>query len=197
MRIVGVLLAAGRGVRFGGGKLAAALPQASHGVAAGTPVGLASAHHLLAALPEVVAVVRPEDSTLATGLAAAGARVVACARADEGMGASLACGVAAARDADGWVIALGDMPWIAPATVDAVAAALRAGGEVVAPWYRGQRGHPVGFAASCRAALTALGGDEGARSILRERKDAVRLVNVDDPGVLGDVDRVEDLRRPP
>ena len=33
------------------------------------------------------------------------------------MGATLACGIAATVDADGWIIALGDMPWIAPATM--------------------------------------------------------------------------------
>lgn len=197
MRIVGVLLAAGRGTRFGGGKLGAALPQAAHGVPAGTPVGVASARHLLAALDEVVAVVRPGDCGLAGGLAAAGARIVPCAQADDGMGSSLACGVAAVRDADGWLVALGDMPWIAPATVAALAAALRAGSEIVAPVYRGQRGHPVGFAARYAAALASLHGDEGARAVLREHRDAIHLVAVDDPGVLGDVDRQEDLLRAP
>ncbi len=196
MRIVGVLLAAGRGTRFGGGKLAAALPQASHGVAAGTPVGVASARHLRAALDEVVAVVRPEDTVLAADLAATGARIVPCRHADDGMGSSLACGVASVRDADGWIVALADMPWIAPATITAVAAALRAGSTMVAPAYRDQRGHPVGFAASCGAALAALRGDAGARSLLRERADALAVVVVDDPGVIGDVDRPEDLRRP-
>ena len=54
---------------------------------------------------EVVAVVRPDDHALAAALGANGARIVRCANADDGMGASLACGVRAAREANGWVIA--------------------------------------------------------------------------------------------
>lgn len=194
MRIVGLLLAAGRGTRFGGGKLMAALPVASWGVEAGTPLGVASALHLRAALDEVVAVVRPEDPALEAALFAAGATVVTCARADEGMGASLACGVAAAADADAWIVALGDMPWIAPDTIAAVARALEGGISIVAPAFRGERGHPVGFAGALRPALLALEGDEGARAIVRAHRAALQLIDVDDPGVIADVDRAADLR---
>lgn len=197
MRIVGVLLAAGRGVRFGGAKLMAPLPRAAHGVSAGTPLGAASALHLVAALGDVVAVVRRDDPILEGALAATGARVVACDRADDGMGASLACGVRASADADGWIVALGDMPWLAPSTIMTVAQALREGAEIVAPAYGGQRGHPVGFAKACASALMQLAGDEGGRSIVRARQGAVRQVDVDDPGITGDVDRVEDLREGP
>jgi molybdenum cofactor cytidylyltransferase len=110
------------------------------------------------------------------------------------MGASLACGVAAALDADGWIVALGDMPWIAPTAIAAVADAIKAGAEIAAPSYRGERGHPVGFAQSYGRALSTLGGDEGARTILAARQWAVRVVEVDDPGVIRDVDQPEDLR---
>jgi len=194
MHIVGILLAAGRGARFGGAKLLAPLPAASHGVGAGTPVGAAAATHLFAALNDVVAAVRPGDHLLARALEATGARVVPCARADEGMGASLACAVAAAADADGWVVALGDMPWIAPATISAVADALRAGAEIAAPAYRGERGHPVGFGRPYGPLLTALTGDEGARALVNARKWMLRLVDVDDGGTLRDVDHPADLR---
>lgn len=196
MRIVGILLAAGSGSRFGGGKLLAALPESSHGVSAGTAIGAASALHLVAAVGEVVAVVRPRDAALRHALAATGARVVECPDADEGMGASLARGVSQALDADGWIVALGDMPWIAPSTIAAVADAIRAGEEIAAPVHDGQRGHPVGFAKAYGPLLAQLTGDEGARSIVAARKWAVRALDVRDSGVLGDVDRREDLVRP-
>ena len=193
MRIVGILLAAGRGARFGGAKLLAPLPAASHGVGAGTPVGAAAATHLVAALNDVVAAVRPGDHLLQRALEATGARVVACPRADEGMGASLACAVAAAADADGWVVALGDMPWIAPATIRSVAEAIAAGASIAAPVHRGRRGHPVGFSAAHRDALMTLSGDEGARTLVAAAGVDLVRVDVDDQGVLRDVDTPGDL----
>jgi molybdenum cofactor cytidylyltransferase len=193
MRVIGILLAAGEGARFGGAKLLTPLPAASHGVGAGTAIGVASCLHLLSALPEVVAVVRPGDSILADQLRAAGAQVVECTRANEGMGASLACGVAATAVAEGWIVALADMPWIAPSTVALVVDALRAGADIVATSRIGVRGHPVGFAGQHYAALAGLAGDEGAKSILAAHRDRVQLVEVADNGVLRDVDTPADI----
>ena len=193
MHVTGILLAAGRGARFGGAKLLAPLPSAAHGVGAGTAIGVAACLHLLAALPDVVAVVRPGDSILASQLLAAGARVVECARADEGMGASLACGIAASAEADGWIVALADMPWIAPATIAVVADALASGADLVAPSHIGVRAHPVGFAQRHRVALAALSGDEGAKSILVAHRDRVQLIEVTDAGVMRDVDTPADM----
>lgn len=193
MRLVGILLAAGRSARFGGAKLLAPLPSASHGASGGTRVGAAACMHLVAALDDVIAVVRPGDAALRDVLAGAGARIVVCERADEGMGASLACAVAAAADADGWIVALADMPWIAPSSIATVADALRGGAEMAAPVFRGERGHPVGFAHKFGELLCALTGDEGARSLVASRKGALQLLDVDDPGVVRDIDRPDDL----
>jgi len=195
MRLVGLLLAAGRGARFGGAKLLAPIPAASHGVGGGTAVGVAACTHLMAALNDVIAVVRPGDSLLRHALAGTGAQVLECERADEGMGASLACAVAASADADGWLVALADMPWIAPVSIVTVADALRGGAEMAAPVFRGERGHPVGFARRYGSLLSALTGDEGARSLVAARKWALQLVDVDDPGVMRDIDHPYDLRR--
>lgn len=182
----GILLAAGAARRFGADKLLAPL-------ADGTPLGVASCRVLGATLGRVFAVVRPHDDALTALLSGCGAHVVHCARADEGMGASLACGVAASADAQGWIVALADMPWIAHATVRAVADAIAAGASLAAPFHRGVRGHPVGFAAGHREALLALGGDEGARTLLANAGAALVRIDVDDPGVLRDVDLPRDL----
>lgn len=187
MNIVGILLAAGRGERFGGAKLLAPLPDS------GVPVGLAALRSLRGALPDVIAVVRPGDDALAAQLEGEGARVIRAARADEGMGASLAAGVAAATDADGWLVALADMPWIATATHASVAGALQAGAAIAAARYRGNRGHPVGFAAALRAELLALDGDEGAKRVIAAHREGLTPIDVDDPGVLRDVDVADDL----
>jgi molybdenum cofactor cytidylyltransferase len=193
VRIVGILLAAGRGLRFGGAKLLAPLSATVDDIEAGTPVGVAACRHLVAALPETIAVVRPGDDLLARSLRDAGARMVECARADEGMGASLACGVAVAADAGGWVVALADMPWIKPSTIRMVADALQSGADIAAPTYQGERGHPVGFARRHYAALAASTGDQGARAILAAHRAELTLCATDDQGAVRDVDGRTDL----
>jgi molybdenum cofactor cytidylyltransferase len=62
---------------------------------------------------------------------------------------------------------------------------------VVVPVYRGQRGHPVGFAASCREALLALQGDQGAARVVQSH--GACMVAVDDRGVCTDIDTLADL----
>jgi len=187
VRIVAILLAAGQGSRFGGEKLLAKL-------ADGTPVGIQSVRNLKQALTDVIAVTRPEDADFRVLLHAEGIRVEICPRAHEGMGASLAHGVLATYDADAWIIALGDMPRIRPATIRLIAAALAGGAAIVAPVYRGTRGHPVGFSGAQREALAALSGDAGARDILRAERN-ITLLDCDDPGVLADIDTPADLAR--
>jgi molybdenum cofactor cytidylyltransferase len=184
--IVGLLLAAGSATRFGGDKLLAPL-------ADGTAVGVATARKLLGLVDEVVAVVRPGDQRLAAALAREGARVTACPFAADGMGASLAWGVRASPLARAWLIVLADMPWIRPESVASVALAIRGGSAIAAPRWRGTRGHPVGFTASLFSELSALSGDEGAKALFA--RHTVQTIEVDDPGVLRDVDTPEDLDR--
>jgi molybdenum cofactor cytidylyltransferase len=184
--LAGILLAAGAGSRFGGRKLL-------HPLADGTPIGVAALRNLRHALPRVVVVVRPGDSALAACFAREGVPVIECAEAVDGMGHSLAAAVRAEADASGWVVALGDMPRIATHSIEAVIAALNAGARIALPAYHGKRGHPVGFAANCREALLALRGDAGARSVLQRYAAEVVAVEVDDPGILQDVDTADDL----
>lgn len=184
--IAGILLAAGASQRFGGDKLV-------HRLADGTPIALASALALRAAVPRMLAVVRSRDGELAQLFAAHGIETVTAEHAASGMGASLAAGIAATANASGWLIALADMPLVKTRTMIAIADALRAGAAIAAPRYRGQRGHPVGFAARFRDRLLALSGDEGARSVIKERAGEILLIDCDDAGVLADVDHPGDL----
>ena len=109
---------------------------------------------------------------------------------EQGMGHSIAAGVAARPDAQGWLVLPGDMPMVRASSMRAVASAL-AGHPVVFAQYRGRRGHPVGFAAELFPDLLRLTGDEGARRIVA-RYPSMGL-EVDDPGVLVDVDTESDL----
>jgi molybdenum cofactor cytidylyltransferase len=172
--IVGILLAAGASTRFGGNKLLAPLPD-------GTPVALASARTLLAGTDRALVVLRSERSELGELLCAHGMQPVVCQDAAAGMGASLACGVKAAAEAAGWLIALADMPFLRGATVIAV------------PIWNGRRGHPVGFGRQCYPALVTLQGDTGARELLTAHPDWITWVDCGDPGIVRDIDLPSDL----
>jgi molybdenum cofactor cytidylyltransferase len=190
VKIAAVLLAAGHSSRFGGDKLAQPLPN-------GRCVALASAHNLLGACDTRVAVVRQSDQVLGRALAELGFKIVSATAAHNGMGASLALGVSTARNADGWLIALADMPWIKQASIVQIASALRRGADLAAPYHQGQRGHPVGFGKRFYHDLIGLDGDSGARSILQCHLAAIQRVTVDDAGVLRDIDRPADLAQAP
>lgn len=181
--IVGVLLAAGAARRFGADKRIALL-------ADGTPVALAAAQKLCAACTRTLVVIRADDPA---ALVFPGCELVRSDAAWRGMGHSLAAGVAASPHADGWLVALGDMPFIQPSSYRVVAAALRAGAALAQPVHAGVGGHPVGFAASWFTQLIALDGDVGARALIREAGAARVLCAVDDAGIHRDVDTPADL----
>jgi molybdenum cofactor cytidylyltransferase len=189
VKIVGLLLAAGSASRFGSDKLQHPLP---HGVA----IAVQAARHLHAAVPHVVAVVRPGAQDTARALAEEGCEVAVCAEAHKGMGASLACAVRVAGAADGYLVALADMPFVRPSTIAAVRDALASGALLAAPYWRARRGHPVGFAGSLRAELEALTGDEGARRVLASHEARLVKVPVGDPGAIRDIDKPSDLAPP-
>lgn len=188
---VGILLAAGKGVRFDSSgeqnKLLQPLP-------GGDTVIAAAAKNLLSALPRVLAVVHPHAHAVAASLQALGCEVKVCPEADLGMGVSLVHAIAGTADAAGWLVALGDMPFIRPATMQALIDALEQGGDIAAPRYQGHRGNPVAFSRKHLPDLLKLGGDQGARRLLR--KYPVVDVTVDDRGVTMDIDTRSDLQAP-
>ncbi len=182
----GILLAAGYSRRFGANKLLQPLSD-------GVPMALAAARRVRAALPEVLAVVNPDDSELARFLVEDGFPVSVCPRAREGMGASLAWAVSHTPRASAWVVALADMPFIRSETITQVADAIERPTTLVAPVFRGRRGHPVGFGRAYFEQLIQLTGDEGARSILRDHAEQVRWLACEDSGILKDIDTPADL----
>ncbi|TAN52239.1 MAG: nucleotidyltransferase family protein [Betaproteobacteria bacterium] len=189
LKIVGLLLAAGSASRFGSDKLLHRLP---HGI----PIAVQAARHLRQEIATMHAVVSARAGELAALLQAEGCQVSVCPRAEEGMGASLACAVRAAGAVDGYLIALADMPFVRPSSIAAVRDALLAGAALAAPYFHARRGHPVGIAGRFRAELEALGGDEGARRIVAAHEAELVKVPVGDPGVIRDIDRPGDLAPP-
>jgi molybdenum cofactor cytidylyltransferase len=190
---VGILMAAGRGRRFDPQGLRNKLLQPLPG--GDELVVVASARKLLATLPRVVAVVPPGDGGVGALLAALGCAVTVCPDADSGMAASLTQALRHSLDvftpADAWLVALGDMPHVAPSTLHALAGALARGAGIVAPVLNGQRGNPVGFGRVHLDALLALRGEQGARRLLQTCP--VTEVAVDDAGIFRDIDTPADL----
>lgn len=186
--ITGILLAAGSARRFGAHKLLQPLRD-------GVTVAAAAAKTVHEVLPNTIAVVSPGDYPLIELFTELGLHVVENPLAEAGMGTSLAAGITATVGADGWLIALADMPWIQPETINTVAERLLKGASIVAPVYAGRRGHPVGFSRRWQQPLHSLSGDNGARDLITEHADELEVFTTEDAGVLKDIDYPQDLNR--
>ncbi len=189
--IVGVLLAAGQGRRFGGAKQCAKLPD-------GQTLLQASARNMRAALEHVVIVVSDESAVFQHASQVAvelDCDVVVNRRALEGMATSIACGVKASPDAEGWIIGLGDMPLVKASTIAAVATALQKQRGIVVAMCRHQRGHPVGFDQQFSDALQLLAGETGGRELIARNHAEVTFLDLDDLGILADIDVLADVPR--
>lgn len=184
-----IVLAAGKGARFLGAdhKLVQSL-------GTGTVLGTTLRHAILSQLPLVVVTTEALADVARRSVAARD--VVVLPDGDPsppgllGMGYSIAAGVSARPDASGWLILPADMPLVQPTTLQAVAKQLESH-PVVYAQHKGRRGHPVGFSAELYSELVLLTGDEGARRLVA-RYPALG-VEIDDPGVLVDVDTEADL----
>jgi molybdenum cofactor cytidylyltransferase len=188
-----VLLAAGAGSRFEGP--GHKLSQRVRLDGQNTTVLGASLMHANASGLRVVAVVTEAMAPHAREHVAARDVVVLPPAAPErgrGMGDSVAAGVAASGDANGWLVLPGDMPVVQPQTILTVARAMLDGKHsVVYAQHRSRRGHPVGFAPGLYNDLIQLTGDEGARRLIA--RYPAFAVDVPDAGVLMDIDTVDDL----
>lgn len=110
-----------------------------------------------------------------------------------GIGDSIAAAVKASTNAAGWLIILGDMPFIQPSTLDSVLAAIGPD-HITVPVGREGYGHPVGFGAAFAQPLQALQGDQGARRLFQSRR--LVEVPVSDAGIYQDIDVPSSLNRP-
>ena len=190
-RFAAVVLAAGAGSRFGGGKLLADY--------AGAPLLHAALAAARAAPAQFVTLVTGADAEAVAACARGfdpGVRVVHAADHAQGMAASLRAGIASLEPGlDGAFVFLGDMPRVPHAVLAPLAAAIEAGAPAAAPVFAGQRGNPVVLGRALFGDVAALRGDVGARPILQGLGAALAQVEAPDDGVLFDVDVREDLPR--
>jgi molybdenum cofactor cytidylyltransferase len=133
-----------------------------------------------------------EDDALAGELGKHGIATIRCTRASEGMGGTLGEGAAALPPWDAVLVALADMPVIRPETYARVAAHAERGGICV-PFTGGAQGHPVAFGAEFLGELARCRQDRGARWVIDQHQAAVRRLDLDDPGILLDIDSQEAL----
>lgn len=186
-----IVLAAGSSTRFGAdghkltqrlGTLTVLASTLRHAIASHLPVVVVTTDALAEAVRQHVA---SRDIVVLPPAGAPSAQPL-------GMGYSIAAGVSARPDAPGWLVLPGDMPTVQPASIVAVCAALEHH-PIAYAQHRGRRGHPVGFSAELYSELALLSGDEGARRLLA--RYPAHGVEVDDPGVLVDIDTPGDLER--
>lgn len=176
-----VVLAAGRGERLGG--VAKAL------LRAGDRSFLAAILATARADRAIVVVGAPFGDEVAAAARALGAEVVVNPDPSRGMASSVACGFAGLTGDDAllWPV---DHPYVTRATVDAI---LVPDADVVVPRRGGRGGHPVRVGPAVWAALAAC-PPEGARVVLADRRYRRVDLDVDDAGVIRDVDTPDALR---
>ena len=182
------MLAAGGSRRFGSQKLLADLR--------GKPVVRWSVESVLEARPdEVIVVVGHEGAAVQAALDGLDVRVVENREWEEGIGSSLRAGIsAAAVNAEAAMIVLGDQPGVEARVIASLMNAHAEGRRaIVVPSFRGERGHPVIFAASVFPELMAVRGDRGARNVIASDRSRVTVVDFDARPPL-DVDTEDELR---
>jgi CTP:molybdopterin cytidylyltransferase MocA len=184
-----ILLAAGSGSRFGGGKLLA--PYRGRPLIEAPLANLADAP-----LDETVVVVGDDAERLRRVCEPYGVRVVENPDWRQGQSSSVRAGLLAlGPEVGAAVVLLADQPLVGPGAVKRLVAAFEEGAEVAVATYGGRRRNPVLFSRTVWPLLEAeLAGDEGARAVLRRHPDLVTDVPCDEVGDPADVDTAEDLR---
>lgn len=176
-----LLLAAGASRRFGSDKRQALLPT-------GRSLIQQTLHTVASAGLDYSVVCRPDDP-----LSEQFTSVIVVEDAERGMGSSIADAVSQLESTvEGVLILPVDLPLLCSETILRVATLLKRD-QIIRPRRNGRFGHPVGFGSDYFALLRDLSGEEGAQSILRERANAVQVLDVDDPGIYGDIDTPEAL----
>jgi CTP:molybdopterin cytidylyltransferase MocA len=188
--VAAILLAAGAGSRFGGGKLLAPYR--------GRPMIEAALSNLTdAPVDETVVVVGADAERLHEVCGPHGVRVVENPDWAEGMSTSVRAGLRTlGPEARAAVVLLADQPLVGAGAVGRLVEGFEAGAEIAVATYDGEPRNPVLFSREVWPLLDAeLSGDEGARPFLRRHPELVTRVPCDEVGDPADVDTAEDLRR--
>jgi molybdenum cofactor cytidylyltransferase len=189
-RVSAILLAAGTSSRMGQAKQL--LPLGSSTVLAQT-----LAHTRAAAVDEVVLVLGSSAESIRHHLSLDGVKVVVNPSYEQGMASSLRTGLSALDpQSAAALIILGDQPFTSPQTLDRIIQAYRdTGAPIVIPTWQGTRGNPVLLDRSLFSEALALQGDVGCRAIFSRHLEEILNVEVEENGVLLDIDDRADYER--
>lgn len=144
---------------------------------------------------DILVVTGFEEARIRTALQGNPVQFVHNSDFNEGMGTSIRTGVLhSSQDADGYIIVLGDMPWIDRGILKSMIQSFYKNpvSAIVVPVYKRRRGNPVIFSRKYRDKLSKLGGDSGARSVIQGFEDQVIEVPAKKERLLMDIDTVED-----
>lgn len=185
--IQGLILAAGQSRRFGKDKLQLKLDgkQSMVSMVAGT---------FRQVMPETITILSKDNAKTSTELALNGNHVAFSEASYHGFNYTLADAISMTRHARGWIIAMGDMPFVKQETISMLYRALELGAHIVVPVHQGQTGFPVAFSARYRQRLMCLDNENGLEALLQQEAEKVTRVAVDDMGILFDIDQPEDLQ---
>lgn len=179
-----IVLAAGFSSRFGSSKLLAPLQN-------GNSVFEQSLLRITTAIPSVLVVTRPDMAPLLK-INPSKAELVVFEEAERGMGASLAFASNYMSQWSGCLICLADMPFISTESYSLIANQLNTE-SIVIPSYQSKTGNPVAFGKKFFAELSQLSGDSGGKNIIQSHPNSISRLALDDPGILQDIDTIEDL----
>jgi molybdenum cofactor cytidylyltransferase len=189
-----IILAAGSSRRFGDDKRRTTLPS-------GQLLVEESIHKAASVIDEVMVVLRFGDKDFAQELQQRinndDVTYYCAPDSAKGMGHSLANAMTQIKDWDAVMVFLGDMPFVQAETIESLLAEYEFRKDKVAPIVmpvlKGAKGHPVLFAKKYFEEIASIEGDAGAKVVIDAHRECVFEIEVEDPGVIRDIDTPEDL----
>ena len=189
--IGGIILAAGNSLRFGGDKRFEVMPE-------GKTLLEETIRSAMTCIARILVVLRKDDEfgdRLNGFVNDRYLRFFCAPDSDQGMGSSLANSISELENWQAALVILGDMPYIKQETYETLIAAYQTDSKaIIVPVYQGKTGHPVLFDRCYFPELEKISGDQGAKSIIEANPQHIINVEVDDPGILLDIDKPEDLK---
>lgn len=186
LRGAALILAAGASIRFGSDKKT--IPFAN------TTLLQYTVKHYAQVFSKLFVVLRERANTLPD--ISSHTKIIYATEARYGISQSLRAGILQAMSDPWLVVGLMDMPFVSLKTLECLANRMEdTTAAVVRPRFQGQFGNPVGFKQECYSELCELSGDQGARTLFENGVFNVEALDVDDRGILFDIDTPEQLQK--